>query len=499
MQTFGYRAGVVISAKAALVLIFIALLPYGLGAAGRQQPATASTFLVASDFHFNPMADPSLVGQLEKADPIEWETIFNTSKSTSFSQYGQDTNWWLLQSSLDQMQRTIRHPAFILVTGDSLAHRFPQQFQCATHDNDREHYRQFVLKTVKFLVLELRKRYPAEQIFITPGNNDENCGNYSIRAGGAFLLDTGRIVRDLAHGDDAMQASWEQMGSFDVPLPALRRVRLISLNTIYYSAKYHAANFSDDCAVQATSEPADELAWLESRLNAAHKAKEKVWLMFHIAPGIDPFSTVQQYLTLSKGKAPSEELCSSAVVPMWVPEWTAKFDALLEKYHDTVIASIAGHTHTDDFRVIGAGPAGSSFILVTPAISPIYHQNPGFRTVTFAKDGTLADSTVYYLTNLTFASSTTPGEWDREYTFSRQWKLQRIDAASLNSLYQKIRTSEAARADWLKFYNVSSSAVYLPAETIPGFYCAIKELDPESYTRCYCPASTEMAAPKTAP
>jgi sphingomyelin phosphodiesterase acid-like 3 len=195
----------------------------------------------------------------------------------------------------------------------------------------------------------------------------------------------------------------------------------------------------------------------------------------------------------------SEQLCASAVVPMWVPEWTAKFDALLEKYHDTVIVSLAGHTHTDDFRVINSESTNPSFILINPAISPVYNQNPGFRTVTFARDGSLTDASVYYLTNLAFASSTTAGEWDHEYTFSQEWKLPKIDAAGLASLYNKIRMDESARGDWLKFYNVSSSAAYLPADTVPGLYCAIEELDPESYTRCYCPAPASDSSPNAKP
>src|ERR1019366_3791815 len=55
------------------------------------------------DVHFNPMADPSLVADLAAADLSQWETILQRSKPTAFSSYGQDTNWWLLQSALDAM------------------------------------------------------------------------------------------------------------------------------------------------------------------------------------------------------------------------------------------------------------------------------------------------------------------------------------------------------------------------------------------------------------
>src|SRR5271165_909698 len=91
------------------------------------QPAT-KTFLIASDLHFNPMADAKLVDELNAAPPAKWEAILDRSTSTAFSQYGQDTNWWLLRSALNAMRTTLPRPAFILVTGDMLAHRFPTTF-----------------------------------------------------------------------------------------------------------------------------------------------------------------------------------------------------------------------------------------------------------------------------------------------------------------------------------------------------------------------------------
>ena len=78
----------------------------------------ANNFLIVSDIHFDPMADPALVADLVAADPTEWESILERSKLTRVSQYGEDTNWWLLRSALDQMRATLPHPAFIMVPGD---------------------------------------------------------------------------------------------------------------------------------------------------------------------------------------------------------------------------------------------------------------------------------------------------------------------------------------------------------------------------------------------
>ena len=447
-----------------------------------------NTLLIVTDIHFNPMADPSLVTKLVATEPAQWETILNQSKRTAFSQYGEDTNWWLLQSSFKAMRATLPHPAFIMTNGDMLAHQFPRTFQGITHDTDREDYRRFVRKTMQFLAMQFRKAYPDTPVLVTPGNNDDECGNYAIYPNGEFLHDTAELVGKLAHAGDDFKDSWEALGSYGIPNPAIPGVRVISLNSIFFSELYHAQNFTDGCATASTTAPDDLLSWLDSRLNKARQAHEKVWLMFHIPPGIDSYTTMHKYQALLKTKAeqPKEQLCDSALVPMWVPKWTSEFDDLLVKYRDTIIASFAGHTHSDDFRIIDPSSSNPEFVLISASISPVYNQNPSFRTVTFAKDGSLVDSSVYYLTNLTFASSTTPGEWQREYSFSQQWNLQRIDGASLAAVYSKIKHQEADSDEWLKLYNVSSSAVFLPAHAAVGFECAIEGLDPSAYTNCYC-------------
>ncbi len=457
-------------------------------AADSRQARSQNTFLIVSDIHFNPMADASLVAKLAASQPAQWETILEQSKRTAFSQYGEDTNWWLLQSSLDAMRATMPHPAFIMSNGDMLAHHFPSTFQEITKNNDRDDYRRFVRKTIEFLALEFRKRYPETPIFVTPGNNDDECGNYSIFPGGPFLHDTADLARTLAHADNSFLGSWEALGSYDTPNPAIHRARIISLNTVFLSEIYRPTNFNEGCATVPSSAPAALLTWLESRLVSARQAHEKVWLMFHIPPGIDSYTTIHKYQALSKGKpnASDEGLCTSAIVPMWVPKWTAEFDKLLVKYQDVIAASFAGHTHSDEFRVINPSAKDPQFVLVSPAISPVYNQNPSFRLVSFAKDGSLVDNSVYYLTNLLFASSTTPGEWTLEYRFSEQWRLPRVDGASLAKLYSQVRSQPSTGDEWLRLYDVSSSAIHLPANALLGFACAIEGLDPDTYRNCYC-------------
>ncbi len=465
-------------------ICIIILLPLVHVCAAVAQPArksAAGRLLIASDIHFNPMADPSLVADLAAADAAQWEAILQRSKPTAFSPYGQDTNWWLLRSALQAMVRAEPHPALMMFTGDLLAHDFPKTYKSITHDDDAGHYRAFVLKTVDFVALEVRQRFPAVKILLTPGNNDDYCGDYTIEADGPFLRDTAERARALAMEGEQFSTTWKSLGSYSVEPPTLHGVRILSLNTIFWSDKYRAASFSRGCATVNSTAAGDLFTWLQSQLADAQQSHEKVWLMFHIPPGIDGWATTHPW-----GETPAS--CASSIVQMWVPEWTGRFDSLLEQYQGTFLASFAGHTHVDDFRIIGAG-ANPQFVLIDPAISPVYDQNPGFRIVDFNGDGTLADQTIYFLTNLEQAGGKIRGRWKREYTFSQRWKQRQLDGAGLARIYDEIVSRNAARDLWLKLYMVSSSDTPIPAKDVRGLYCAIGALTQQSYESCYCAAA----------
>ena len=288
-----------------LLLGALVLLAVSIAGAQPARKNSPGKLLIASDIHFNPMADPALVADLAAAEPAQWESILGKSKLTAFSPYGQDSNWWLMQSAFDAMARTEPHPALVMFTGDLLAHSFPKTYKSITHDNDPEHYRAFVLKTFDFIALEFRKRFPDAKVLLTPGNNDEECGDYSIAENGVFLNDTADRTSHLAREGGQFTATWKALGSYAIEHPTLRGVRIVSLNTVFWSNKYRSTSFAKGCtAVESTAGRA-LLAWLESQLTEAEQSHEKVWLMFHIPPGIDGWASTSTEETPSRSRVKS--------------------------------------------------------------------------------------------------------------------------------------------------------------------------------------------------
>jgi sphingomyelin phosphodiesterase acid-like 3 len=426
--------------------------------------------LIASDIHFDPFADPSLIADLAAAPPGRWEQILNRSTPVAPSPYGKDTNWWLLKSALDAMRATEPHPALLMISGDLLAHGFPQSYAAAIHDGNREHYRAFVRKTVIFLAAQLRRRYKGTQILLTPGNNDTDCGDYDIEAGGPFLGDTVDVVHKLARGGGPLDTDWKALGSYSLQPASIPGLRILSVNTVFFSNEYQATSFSNACARVDSTAAERTFSWLESNLAQAKQANQKVWLMFHIPPGIDGYASMVKMRHMAPGQ------CAEAIVPMWKPIWTSRLERLYGEFQSTITASFSGHEHMDDFQVI----PGSGFILIDPAISPIYGQNPAFRVVTFGRNGELADQSTYYLNQQ---------QWTREYNFSTEWQSSSLDAHSLQTIYDRVKDDPEARTRWLTLLNVSSTHNPAPpADGVQSLYCAIAALDPAAYQACSCPA-----------
>jgi hypothetical protein len=427
------------------------------------QPAQAPQFLSLSDIHFDPYYDTTLIPKLIASDASQWRAIFESSSITAPSSYGHDSNYPLFRSALADAKARIPSPAFVLISGDFLAHDFPELFQKYSSDDTPATYEKFVNTTMQFVVSELTAAFPNTRIFPALGNNDSDCGDYEITPSGAFLSHWKSVWAGAVGTPSSFAKDVVAGGYYWADLPTLADTRLIVLNTVFFAVKY-----DDACGTGTGPEPgATQLKWLGQALRRAERDHKKVWLLYHIPSGIDVYASTD-----------SPSACPSAV-SMWQTSYTTAFLKLLAAAKGRVTASFAGHTHMDDFRV--AQPLG--FVHITPAISPLFSNNPGYHIFRFQPDGRLDDYTAYSL-----PVGTPSPAWQMEYSFDSAYGQQAYGADALSAVVPAIGSDAATRALYIRFYTSSNAASdTITEQNWRGYWCGTQSQTGPAFSGCYCP------------
>lgn len=428
-------------------------------------------FLIISDIHLDPFADPAIVEELVAADVDAWSGIFESSNVPGFAQYGSDSNYALMMSALEAARRLLPRPDFVLYPGDYLAHRFESKFD-ADAGGGPEAYGRFVIKTMAFMSDQLRDSFPGAPVYGTLGNNDAICGNYMIAPGQTFLGAVGELWAARSEHPDAFD-DFGVGGFYAVPHPTVPNRDLIVLNNIFWSANYH-----NRCNPQGGDPGAAELAWLEWTLYRTALRGRTASLLFHIPPGIDGY-----------GAAHGKGTCRENVTPYLKEAYAGPFLALLEQYRHVLQSSWSGHTHMDEFRVASAAGEPILVTQVTPAVSPIYQNNPAFGVVLYDRaTGEPIDYAIVYLTNLASAGRGEAAKWAVEYTFRGAYGYTAYTPKTANELAQAIRSDTAVRDDFISFYPVETASTGPPIDqgNWKAYACAQTELTPESFAACAC-------------
>jgi hypothetical protein len=413
-------------------------LPWGSG------PVSASegTFLMMSDLHLDPFADPKLVPALIQHPVEDWEGILNSSSSTGFSPYGKDSNWTLLLSALQQA-RSLGPYDYALITGDYLVHESRKLFE-PFGGKDEQAYEDFVLKTEVFTTQEVQKALPGLPVYFCLGNNDSECGDYMIATKSDFLNRLSREWGVLAAQPQAAQ-SFAETGNYVAPHPTVKGMELVVLNDVYWSSRFTP----DSCHLESGDPGKAAMDWLEGRLKDAQARHLKVQLVMHIPPAADVFGT---YMKINQGGA-----SAIAAQLFWTPEYEAKFLDLVKAYAGVVVSGFAGHTHMDDFRVLKEGEGNTPFFIhICPAVSPIRGNEPGFQVALYDRGtGAIRDMATYDLTNLPAVKSPADARWSLEYDFDKAYGLNGYDGSTLLSLSDKIQKQDGLRQKFSLYYRGS--------------------------------------------
>lgn len=440
------------------------------------QDKSGRRFLTFSDVHFDPYYDTTLINKLINADFTEWESIFIKSKLKNYSQYGSDTDYPLFISSMEDMKLRIPAPDFIIITGDFMSHNFNEQFEKYTGSDNNDSLKSFIEKTIKFVTSVITKFYPETTIFPSVGNDDSYCGNYMIEPEGAFLKMVSEVWEPLVNRNgknELFRKTFSKGGYSILNFPEQDNIKMIILNTIFFTTYY-----KNLCGDTLQDPGIEELKWLHTTLEECRENNLKVWLSYHVPPGIDIYGTIH-----GKGS------CEEKIFQTWKKKYNEEFLKIIIEYYSVINVNLAGHFHRDDFRIFYNEENPVSYIHLTPSISPVYGNNPAYQIIYYdSANYELLNYETYFLKNLSVTDS---AYWSKEYDFQKTYHQNSVSPSSLNRVSNLIYNDSIYRAEYISYYTAGDQITYeSDYSTWLYNWCGFGNLTKEDYVKCLCEDST---------
>ena len=444
---------------AAFGAVSLSSLTSGCGGGGEAGRDDANTFpvLVFSDIHFNPFFDPSLFAALDAAPAGDWAAIFAASSVKAPASWSSDTNYPSLSLALAGITQNLGKSAFVIYTGDLLGHNFPVLFkQCNGGVQNETAMKAFADKTVAFLLGQIRAAVGSLPVMFVVGNADSYLGALpepSFLANNAELYYTKFLDGSADH--QAFLASFTQ-GGYYAAQPSGTNLTVIGLNTVPFGFS------SLENEVQA------ELNWLDASLASARALGRKVWLLMHVPPG-----AVLGATATTAGNVTSNGHITTATM-MWTAGRYERFMAVLDKYAGLITMTLAAHTHMDEYRMLSPG----NVLEITPAISPVFGNDPAFKVFSVASDTLRA--TDYQVFNCNLAAQ--PERFSSDYRFSAAYSMSGFLDVSLSELRPQLVSDGAKQAVYRGNYYSGNNAMNPITNTNwPIYWCGIGEMVEQAF------------------
>jgi sphingomyelin phosphodiesterase acid-like 3 len=394
------------------VRLFVLILALVASAAARAD--AAAPWLFVSDVHYEP--------RIHTRGP---------------SRIGADTNLPLLRSAIAEMRRVDPHPPVVVIPGDFLSHAFAPSSAAPT---------------IVALAQAFDRAFPDAQFVIALGNNDSSCGDYHFAPDSAFLRTFAHAWAPLVNRRGAapqFARTFPHDGYYVARLP-LAGVRAVVIDDVFWSPRYRPCG-------RETNPGAQALGRLRSALRAG--APMRNWVLVHIPPGIDTFSTV------AVGHR-------TVVVPLLDPGPREALEGLVNDRTNRVSLLIAGHIHRFTYRLVGDGEVEVP-LLIVPAISPIFGNAPSFLTVDVAPDGTIRGAE---------ERSFVENVWHDEGGL-RSLGMTAFTTSQILALQRRLSAEPALRATYARLYE-GDGRKEITDRNWRFYWCASTELAATPYRAC---------------
>ncbi|MES2222042.1 MAG: hypothetical protein V4587_13885 [Acidobacteriota bacterium] len=272
---------------------------------------------------------------------------------------------------------------------------------------------------------------------------------------------------------------FSQDGSYSVVMaPPMQKTRLIVLDDLFLSARYHS------CSGESDSAGGDaEMAWLRDQLAQAQQSGQQVWIMGHIPTGIDPYSTARRMGAMCGHVHPVMFLSSTRLAD------------LLVQYADIIRLGIFAHTHMDEIRLLRPVHAALNsaspevVIKMIPSISPVDGNDPSFTMARIdPANATLQDFKMVAASNHTGIAT----QWSVEYDFAQTFHQSQFSPSAVRALIAGFSADPGAENElsrqYIRHYFIGDRSPELKPFW-PQYVCALANYSVEAYAACVCPAT----------
>jgi hypothetical protein len=200
-------------------------------------------------------------------------------------------------------------------------------------------------------------------------------------------------------------------------------------------------------------------------------------ILLHIPVGTDV------YATLSKDSLETPE----EVVEFWKSDFPPAFLDAIAPHEATIRGIFAAHTHMDQFLLVPLADSGTlTFEHVTPAISPLFGNNPAFEVFTYDRDDlAVSDYTTYYLP-VAGASEEDPPSWQVEYRFSEAYSVPDFSVPTLTELWPHLRGAGDPKMLYERYYDAGNEAATdFSDDNWFAYWCAIGAVTASDFLTCF--------------
>jgi sphingomyelin phosphodiesterase acid-like 3 len=460
-------------------------------AAPTAQPATVAVVML-SDLHLDPFHDPSKVPLLVKAPLEEWEGILRSAEPATQAAESaavqkacgasrqMDSSYALLRSSLRAARERAPDARFVVVSGDLLVHNLDCRYRAALKlppavGDDQSLSAAFAEKTTVFVMKQVEAAFKGIPVYLALGNNDSRCNHDRMDVQDTYLKATVQAMLDGLVGVSEEERklaleTYESAGYYGVTMAApMERTRLLVIDDAYMMANF--ANCEADGTDRKGAQ--EQIAWLAKELDGARERGERVWLLGHVPPTVNPRSSPGRLLRLCTDGGVETFLSSDAL------------ESLLASHADVVRLAIFGHTHMDELHLVGSKAAGVP-VKVVASITPVDGNLPSFLVGKVSlSSATLMDYTVYMASNTTGVGT----KWAREYGFDESYHESSFSAAALGDLIGRLREDTAGGSaeskDYQRYFYKGTEDFAL-GPFWQAYVCSLDQPTAEGFKACVC-------------